>query len=71
MVLEVEKFSTLLASCCRVEVVKGRGALRVRSDFLTSVICHSASSMPASRASISPLLLITAFSALPLSPIRP
>ena len=37
MVFCVEKFSTLLASCCRVEVVKGRGAFLMRSPFLTSL----------------------------------
>mgnify|MGYP006990172953 CR=1 FL=1 len=60
MVFCVEKFSALLASCCNVEVVKGRGAFLTLSPFFTSVTLKEAPSRLVSRASICSLLCISA-----------
>ena len=46
IVFWVGKFSCLLASCCSVEVVKGRGALRIRSLVFTSLTRNSPSLHP-------------------------
>ena len=53
----VEKFNTLLASCCKVDVVNGKGAFLILSPFFTSSTTIEAFSICALSLSTSSLFL--------------